>query len=183
LLLIDSKLTAALQMIIYSLKPTNSHSYDEISLSILKVGTPFVLSSLTYIFNKILQRGIFPDRLKFSEVKPLFKKGNRAKLYNCRRIHFSPLTLKLLKKIIYKRLYSHLNKNNVLVTEQSGFREKSSTEMATYTLLNNILSSLNNNILIYKRPSIVLTTTYSWQRWEGFYGISAIVSKLMRSYL
>jgi len=30
-----------------------------------------------------------------------------------------------------------------LVNEQFGFREKLSTEMATYTLLNNVLSSLD----------------------------------------
>jgi hypothetical protein len=75
-----------------------------------------------------------------------------------------------------------------LVNEQFGFREKLSTEMATYTLLNNILSSLdrknsvgglfcdlqkafncvNHNILLAKME---------------FYGISGIVNKLMRSYL
>ena len=32
------------------------------------------------------------------------------------------------------------NNNNILVNEQFGFREKLPTEMATYTLLNNVLS-------------------------------------------
>ena len=74
-----------------------------------------------------------------------------------------------------------------MVNEQFGFREKLSTEMATYTLLN-ILSSLdkknhvrglfcdlqkafncvNHNILLAKME---------------FYGIWGIVNKLMRSYL
>jgi hypothetical protein len=75
-----------------------------------------------------------------------------------------------------------------LVNEQFGFGEKLSTEMATYTLLNNILSSLckkyfvgglfcdlqkafdcvNHDILLAKM---------------AFYGISGIVNKLMKSYL
>jgi hypothetical protein len=37
-------------------------------------------------------------------------------------------------------LYSN---NNILVNEPFGFREKLSTEMATYTLLNNVFLSLD----------------------------------------
>jgi hypothetical protein len=60
------------EKIIHSLKCENSYGYDEISTRILKASTPYVLSPLTYVFNKILSTGIFPDRLKFSEVKPLY---------------------------------------------------------------------------------------------------------------
>jgi hypothetical protein len=38
-----------------------AHGYDEISNKILKASTPFILSPLTHIFNKILSSGIFPD--------------------------------------------------------------------------------------------------------------------------
>jgi hypothetical protein len=58
------------------MKLKDSHGYDEISTRILKMSAPHILSLLTYIFNKILSTGIFPDRLKFSEVKPLYKDGN-----------------------------------------------------------------------------------------------------------
>jgi hypothetical protein len=52
------------------------------------------------------------------------------------------------EKIKYKRLYHHLASNNILVNEQFGFRCNSSTEIAIYTLINNILSSLNNRIIV-----------------------------------
>jgi hypothetical protein len=45
-------------------------------------------------------------------------------------------------------MYSHLINNNILVKEQFGFREKLSTEMATYTLLNNVLLSLDRKNFI-----------------------------------
>jgi hypothetical protein len=45
-----------------------------------------------------------------------------------------------MKKIIYKRLYCYLTDNNILVNEQFGFREKLSTDMATYAFLNKVLS-------------------------------------------
>jgi len=59
------------------LKNKTSHGYDEISDKILKASAPFILSPLTYIFNKVLSSGIFPDRLKYSEIQPLFKKGKK----------------------------------------------------------------------------------------------------------
>jgi hypothetical protein len=93
--------THEIQKIIYSLKCKNSHGYDEISSRILKVSTPYVLSPLTYIFNKILSTGIFPDRLKFLAVKPLYKKGAKTEFSNYRPI--SPLTFsKLLIKSFIK---------------------------------------------------------------------------------
>ena len=56
---------------IMSMKPKNSHGCDEISLRIMKSSAPYILSPLTYLCNKILLTGIFQERLKFSEVKPL----------------------------------------------------------------------------------------------------------------
>jgi hypothetical protein len=58
--------------IIYSLKFKVSCGYDEISSRILKISAPYVLSPLTYIFNKVPSTGIFPERLKFSKVTLIF---------------------------------------------------------------------------------------------------------------
>ena len=69
--------TFAIDKIIHSLKCNDSYCYEEISSRILKISAPYVLSPLTYIFNKILLTGTFLDRLKFSEVKPVFKKGDK----------------------------------------------------------------------------------------------------------
>ena len=64
--------------IINTIKPKNSHGYDEVSVRILKMSAPFILSPLTYIFNIMLSKGIFSDRLKYSVIKPLYKKGKSS---------------------------------------------------------------------------------------------------------
>jgi hypothetical protein len=51
--------TKEIENIIKSLKPKNSHGYDEISFKILKISSLFVSSSLTYVCNKSLSSGIF----------------------------------------------------------------------------------------------------------------------------
>jgi hypothetical protein len=58
--------TSEIEKTISSLKPKNSYGYVEISARILKASAPHVSSPLTYIFNKILVTGTFPDRLKYS---------------------------------------------------------------------------------------------------------------------
>jgi hypothetical protein len=47
---------------------------------------------------------VFPERLKFSEVVPLFKKGSKTDLSNYRPVSFLPVFSKLIEKVIYKRL-------------------------------------------------------------------------------
>jgi len=86
----------------HSLKVKNSHGYDDISTKILKSSAPYILSPLTYIFHKVLSTGTFPDRLKFSEVKPLVKKGDKKELFNYRTVSLLPSFSKFIEKIIYK---------------------------------------------------------------------------------
>ena len=132
--------------IIKSLKWKNSHGYDEIPIKILKISLPFIISPLTYICNKSLSTGTFPARLKFSQINPIFKKGNKAEISNYRPISLLTSFSKVFEKVIYKRLYNHVNRNNILAKEQYGFKNNSSAEIASYNLINNILKALNGNI-------------------------------------
>ena len=172
--------------IIHSLKCKNSYGCEEISSRILKVSAPYVLSPLMYIFDKILSTGIFPGRLKFSEVKPLYKKGDKTEFSNYRPIPLLTLFSKITEKIIYKRLYCHLTNNNILVNEQLSFREKLSTKMAMYTLLNNVLSFLDKKNFVggsfcdLQKAFDCVNRDILLARMK-FYGISGKVNKLMRS--
>ena len=55
---------------------------------------------------------------------------------------------KIVEKLIYARLYVHINTNSILVHEQYGFRTHSSTEQAKFTLINSILTAMNNNLIV-----------------------------------
>ena len=110
----------------------NSYGYDDISSSILKVSTPHIVSPLTYLFNKFLSTGTFPNRLKYSEARPLYKKGDKMGVSNYRPISLLTSFSKFIKKIVHKRLNCNLNNNNnnnnnTLFNEQFGFSEKLST--------------------------------------------------------
>jgi hypothetical protein len=61
---------------------------------------------------------------------------------------------------------NHIETNNILAVEQFGFRTSSSTEKASYKLIDDILNALNNRMMVggifatYRRLSVALITTY-----------------------
>jgi len=97
---LDGITTHEINKITDSLKNKTSHGYDEILNKILKASAPYILSPLTYILNKVLSSGIFPNRLKYSEIQPSYKKGKNSKSST----HFTLIFLlkKLLKKLYIK---------------------------------------------------------------------------------
>jgi hypothetical protein len=48
-----------------------------------------------------------------------------------------------LKKIIFRRLLTHVQAYDILANEQFGFRPKLSTETASYHLINTVLAVIN----------------------------------------
>jgi hypothetical protein len=139
--------TTEIANIIKPLKPKGSHGYDEISTKILKIRSPFIISPLNYICNKALSKGIFPDRLKYSIIKPLYKKGSKLELANYRPISLLTSFSKMFEKVMHSRLINHLTKLNILAKEQFGFRPNLTTENATLALTNEILDALNKRLI------------------------------------
>ena len=94
--------TKEIEDITNSLKSKDSHGYDEIQTKMLKASIPYISSPLTCLCNWLLPSGIFHSRLKFSEIKTLFKKGDKSYISNYRPI--SILKKKKFSKIL-RRLY------------------------------------------------------------------------------
>jgi Notch-like protein len=97
---------------------------------------------------RVIISGNFPTRLKYSIVKSLFKKGDRKNVANYRPISLLTSFPKVFEKIIYERLLQHIEIINVLVEEHFSFRTFSSTDKASYRLIDEILNVLNNNMLV-----------------------------------
>ena len=66
----------------------------------------------------MLSSGIFPSRLKYSEIKPILKKRDISNISNYRPISVLTSFSKIFEKIIYTRLIQHQNYKQILTEEQ-----------------------------------------------------------------
>jgi hypothetical protein len=82
--------------------------------------------------------------MKFSIIKPIYKKGNKMNPKNYWPISLLISFSKVFEKALYIRLTEHFNTNKLLVENQFGFRKRIATEDAIFKLTNEILNALNN---------------------------------------
>jgi hypothetical protein len=134
--------------IIKSLIQKNSHGYDEVSPIIVKISAPFIITRINYICNIMLREGVFPDRLKYAIIRPLYKSGDKCDVSNYRPISLLTTFSKIFETIIYTRTLAHLKKYNILSTKQYGLRKGLNTDNAIYKLTSEILYGMNNKQLI-----------------------------------
>jgi hypothetical protein len=92
--------------------------------------------------------GIFPERLKYSIIKPLYKKGDKTDTSNYRPTSMLTSFSKVLEKALYNRLIEYLNNNYILNSQQFGFRKNLATEDAIFRLTHEILNALNSKIMV-----------------------------------
>jgi hypothetical protein len=81
--------------IIEALKDKNSSGYDEITSKIIKISKPFIIAPIINICNKMLSQAVYPERLKFSLIKPIYKGGDKSSHNNYRPISLLPVLSKI----------------------------------------------------------------------------------------
>jgi len=126
--------------------------------------------------------------MKFSAIKPTYKKGNKMNATN-----YSPISLltsfsKVFEKALCIRLTEHFNTNKLLVGNWFGFRKGIATEDAIFKLTNGILNALNNKAMT---GSIFCDLEKAFDSVNHdillsklpYYGISGKTKLLLESYL
>jgi hypothetical protein len=78
----------------------------------------------------------------------LFKDGCKNDPFNYRPISLLTTFSKIFEKIILSRLNQHAADHNIFIIEQFGFRRQSSTNKASYLLINEILEAMNKQKIV-----------------------------------
>ena len=125
------------------LSTNKSAGYDEVSAKIVKVIKQDISKPLAHIFNLTFQYGIIPDSLKIALVTPVFKANEKYLFENYRPISVLTCFSKLLEKLMYTRLISHIEKQQILSKHQYGFRRNRSTEHAIIELTEKISKAID----------------------------------------
>ena len=108
---------------------------DNIGPKILKLSAPYIVSSLTYIFNRMIDTGIFPTLLKNAKVSPVFKAGEKDKPTNYRPISVLPTLSQLIERHVSNYLYKYLSNFKLLHSSQSVFRPNHSCQTALMNII------------------------------------------------
>ena len=87
--------------------------------------------------------GVSLSALKTTKVIPAYKKDSKLDCSN-----YDPISLlsnigKILENLMYKRLYTFLNKNNAIYNLQFGFRQQYSISHALINITENIRKTLD----------------------------------------
>ena len=98
----------------------------------------------TYILLSF-EKARFPDSLKIAKVTPVYKSGDSSSLSNYRPVSVLPCFSKMLERIMYTRLYNHLQENKILYSKQFGFQRGHSTDYAIIELVEQIYQNFEEN--------------------------------------
>jgi hypothetical protein len=106
-----------------------------------KIDKPFF-----HICNKSLSMGIFPEHLKYTTVKPLYKKGDTPIMANYRPVFLLMIFSQVVEAATYHTINQQLKVKNILVAEQYGLRRGLSTENEAGTLIDITVKAWNSKL-------------------------------------
>ena len=117
---------------------------ENIFIKFIKMSAEYTSSVFADMYNKCMQDGVFPSKLKIAKVTPSFKNGCIYTASNyCPISVLSPFS-KIFEKIIYQRLNNYFSNHNILTNEQFGFKVKHSTSHVICDVINKLQNSCNN---------------------------------------
>ena len=137
--------TSEIISVISSLNKDSIHT-AEYPVELIQLIAPKIALFLTRAFNSCLNLGIFPECLKSSIIKPRFKKGSKFSLDNYRPISNINVFSKIFEKLIYSRLISFIESQQLLSETQFGFLRNKGIEKAALTFLYDVYSAKNHSL-------------------------------------
>ena len=176
--------------ILRSLNPNKAHGWDEISVRMIKLSDDALVLPLKIIFTNCLRRGLFPEIWKHANVVPVHKKNEKNLKGDYRPISLLPIFGKILEKLVYDSLYTHLVSCEILDPNQSGFRPGDSTVNQLLSITHTIFQAFDCNPPLDVR-SVYLDISKAFDRvWhDGLiyklkrFGISGQLLLLIQSFL
>ena len=111
---------------------------------ILNLICDIIASPIAKLANTAFETGVHPERLKVTKVIPIFKSGSKMLTSNYRSISLLSNLNKILEKIMFTRVHSFLQNENLIYKQQFGFRPRHSTTHALINITEKIKAALDH---------------------------------------
>ena len=150
-----------------------------------------LLPFMTSIFNDSLNAGIFPVDFKDSLVTPLIKKPGLDcnVLKNYRPVSNLSFISKILEKIVFKQIVTHLQDNQLIDNFQSAYKSGHSTETALLKVVNDLVCDIDNGnvsfltMLDLSAAFDTIDHSILFNRLSSNFGIEDQALNLLKSYI
>ena len=111
-----------IQQAIDTIKSDAAAGPDGIPTLLLKACKATIARPIYLLWSKSFVEGIVPSYYKSSFICPLYKKGSRALASNYRPVSLTSHIIKIFERVLRKQIVHHLESNNLLCSQQHGFR-------------------------------------------------------------
>lgn len=129
--------------IINSIKDTPAVGPDGLPTKLIKNCADLLCTPLAAMINLSFKAGIFPNHLKMSTIKPIYKSGDELSFENYRPITLTSVLAKVVEKAILIRLTKFAESCKLLTTFQSAYIKGRSTNRAIYMSIDKITQAIS----------------------------------------
>nr|XP_006811856.1 PREDICTED: RNA-directed DNA polymerase from mobile element jockey-like [Saccoglossus kowalevskii] len=170
------------------LDPSKAMGPDHIHPKTIIHAAQHIASPLAHIINLSITTGIFPDLLKIAKITPIYKKGSPLEISNYRPISLLPILSKIIESVVKSQLLAYLDKFNILLPTQYGFRKHYNTKLALVDLITDITDKMDAGYITFgifidlKKAFDTIDHHILLQKLEH-YGIRGLPLKWFHSYL
>ena len=112
--------------IIRNLNVNKAYGHDDIYIRMTKMYDESLERPPSITFRNSLNSYVYPSTWKRANVIPIHKKDDKQCVNNCRPLSLLPAFEKNFEKLIFSEIYSFLDREKLLNTNQSGFRPSNS---------------------------------------------------------
>jgi len=144
---------------------------------------------LTHLYQKSYETGTLPNTWTHATVCPIYKKGSRTLPENYRPISLTSIPCKIMEHIIVSQTWKHLNRHNIITSNQHGFRTGMSCETQLIeaihdwtTILNNGQGQIDVILLDFSKAFDVVSHTCLLNKLHS-YGITSETNRWIKSFL
>ena len=159
---------------------------DSIPSKIIKVNCDIFDEKLFTDFNLSVDSGLFPSNLKYVDITPVYKKGERVDKNNYRPISLLPALSEIFEKLLYYQMHNYIESK--LSEFQCGFRKGFNAQHCLIVMIERWKTSLDNKcsagvLLTNLSNAFDCLAHYLLLAKLDAYGFDYISLKLIHSYL